>query len=193
MQPKDVITKFERLFFKELFKEIKKSNKGIKKMVYCEDEKREKKNAEIDEEDIRVDDQPKVKKMGIDDDYQSSDEGEVEEDADATTARLGSRRQESNAYEDPEEEEIINDIEKEDGDDQPVVVNGDLVDEDHFSNPTIISNGHVEYEDRKHNVTKLYAQALSYDYDHVKNLWCKLDFWVKEENIFLVNSVFAQL
>ena len=107
----------EEIFFKEIFKEIKKVAKITGALLHVEEEKKS-----IYEDDVLLDqiepDQGTESilkpQTNLGEMHESSDEEAAAEDADATLIRTISRHRENQEYEDPEEEEMEDINEKED-------------------------------------------------------------------------------
>ncbi|XP_001602617.2 DNA-directed RNA polymerase I subunit RPA1 [Nasonia vitripennis] len=184
VHPKDIITKTERLFFREIFRDIKKAAKSTGSIVYFNEEKRQTKNedSKLDEDDAGAEDEPKSRgRFDLGEMHESSDEEEVADDADATTARSVSRHQENREYDDPEEEE--EEPEEADNDNEnenDKVNNAPAANKDDDDNFRVSMHGinRIQYEQRKLDIVNMYVHALDYDYDAEKNQWCKLKFWL---------------
>ncbi|XP_017875380.1 DNA-directed RNA polymerase I subunit RPA1 [Ceratina calcarata] len=194
VQPRDVLKKTEEIFFKELFREIKKVAKVTGALLHVEEEKKSlyEDDALLDqiEPGEAIESAPKPR-ANLGEMHESSDEEEAAEDADATVARSISRHKENQEYEDPEEEELEDVIDKDDdvameNADQRSNANEERLDDedDNVENrKTVKSVNETVNEQRKKNVTNLYVYALEYDYDEAKFTWCKLKFWLPLEMI----------
>lgn len=177
--PKDIIAKTETMFFKEIFREIKKAAKASGSTLYFKEDKIPTKTEDstLDEQDVVEDESKACKRLDIGELHESSDEEEVAEDADATATRSVSRHQENREYDDPEEgEEEPEDVEEMDVDKNTLKNRDEDIDDMVSAGQTI--NG-SEYEQRKQDVVNMYVHAIDYDYDIEKNRWCKLKFWVR--------------
>ncbi|KAK0161163.1 hypothetical protein PV327_009665 [Microctonus hyperodae] len=189
---KDALEKTETMFFKEIFREIKKNAKLSGTLLQIQDEKKLNSNAEnsmLDDDDNSIDDpvprQPRLKiKSDIGEMHESSDEEEVDGDADATAARSLSRHQENREYDDPEEEEVVNEATNDVDDDEdvkevidkkPVV---DLIDDEDEMTPHMIYAAEVKSKQHKKDVVAMYNYGIEYDYDTDKHQWCKFNFWL---------------
>ena len=178
---KDIISKTETMFFKEIFREIKKAAKKSGSIVYFEEEKKQSKNddSKLDEDETADNETPSARRLELGEMHESSDEEEAAEDADATTARRISRHQENREYDDPEEDEIESDDVDNDENKNTVENSKENISDD--DGDFIIRTNSVnslQYEQRKKDVKNMYAHALDYDYDSEKYQWCKLKFWV---------------
>ncbi|XP_076249165.1 RNA polymerase I subunit RpI1 [Calliopsis andreniformis] len=188
VQPHEILKKTEEIFFKELFKEIKKVAKVTGALLHVEEEKKS-----TYEDDALLDQGEPDEGTGsafkprtsLGEMHESSDEEEAAEDADATVARTISRHKENQEYEDPEEEEMDDVNEKEDD----VLEN----ENDNLNNRTEqeedeeddINGGGLRHRatelyntQRKRDIVSMYTNALEYDYDENKYSWCKLTFWL---------------
>ncbi|XP_058804040.1 DNA-directed RNA polymerase I subunit RPA1 [Phymastichus coffea] len=180
VNPKDVIAKTENIFFKEIFREIKKSAKASGSTLYFKEDKimTKAENSKLDEEEVVEDELKSHKRFDIGEMHESSDEEEITEDADATIARSVSRHQENREYDDPEEgEEEPEEIDENEA--EPIenrVINRDEDIDDMVTTGQFINRS--EYEQRKIDVVNMYVHAIDYDYDVEKNYWCKLKFWL---------------
>lgn len=194
VHPRDVIKKTEEIFFKNMFKEIRKVAKVTGALLYFEDSnKRQTRDedaaldeADPDDERRRRGEEDGGVRKDLGEMHESSDEEGIVEDADATMSRSISRHQENQEYEDPEEEEVedvtTNDREEQDASGDGVnrvpeskKYNGDDDDDDDVREEMISRNGDAS---RKNDVVNMYKNALDYDYDESKFSWCKFTFWV---------------
>ncbi|XP_034944340.1 DNA-directed RNA polymerase I subunit RPA1 [Chelonus insularis] len=180
---KQVIEKTELLFFKEVFKEIKKVAKLSGTSLYVEEERKvndKLENSMLDaggnDFDFNEFKNNKVK-ADIGEMHESSDEEEIAEDADATAARSVSRHQENQEYDDPEEEEApeepSNDI---DETEISLKIENDLSDDEVISKLTVAAK--MAAEQRKNDVTNMYTYGIDYDFDAERFRWCKFTFWL---------------
>lgn len=181
IQPKDVIKKTETIFFKEIFREIKKSAKSSGTVVYFKEEKTRTKveDSKLDEYETEEPVAETTSKFDLGEMHESSDEEEVADDADATVSRVVSRHQENQEYDDPESGEEEPDIElNEENDDAKVKEEKEKSDIEDYDDDSIDGIDRSEYQQRKLDVVSMYVHALEYDYDVENYQWCKLKFWV---------------
>ncbi|KAK2581870.1 hypothetical protein KPH14_002333 [Odynerus spinipes] len=183
VNPQHVLKKTEQLFFKALFREIKKAAKVTGTLIYVEGEKKRMNNddAFLDEEESDV--QPKASKSNniktdLGEEHESSDEEEAGDDADATVTRTMSRHNENQEYED-EDEEVQEANEKDDEDIAEISIETtnkqkEMEDED---DDNVETKSDMDTR-KKQDVVDSHMYALEYDYDEDKSLWCKLKFWL---------------
>lgn len=191
IQPHEVLKKTEEVFFKEMFKEIKKIAKVTGALVYVEEEKKSmyEDDALLDQAEPDEGAESALKHANLGEMHESSDEEAAAEDADATLLRSISRHRENQEYEDPEEEEEIEDINEREDDivveheneklktnDQPQDEDDDDYDTEH-EKPDYIVNETYSAQ-RKRDIKNMYTHVIEYDYDEDKFTWCKLTFWV---------------
>lgn len=177
-----VVKKTETLFFKEIFREIKKSAKSSGTVVYFKEEKVRTKveDSKLDEYETEAPVTQKTSKFDLGEMHESSDEEEVADDADATVSKVVSRHQENREYEDPEseEEELEEDPDYANDDEKKKEEKEKSDSEDELNDDTMNGIDRSEYQQRKLDVASMYVHALEYDYDVKKFEWCKLKFWV---------------
>ncbi|XP_015122909.1 DNA-directed RNA polymerase I subunit RPA1 [Diachasma alloeum] len=175
---REVVEKTETLFFKQMFREIKKVAKVSGTLLHVEEEKRKNTAQEDSMLDEADDGEPVSRKIKQDfgEEHESSDEDEAPEDEDATAARSKSRHQENREYDDPEEDEVINDDEDEAEDEErkPDVLEDDVEE----VNEEIDLADQAAADQRKIDVANMYSYAVEYDFDAGKYLWCKFRFWL---------------
>lgn len=184
VHPRDVIKYTEEIFFKNIFKEIKKFAKMTKVFLHFEGEKKWANEEDvaidqIDPDEIIPENTGSRTRMDLGEMHESSDEEQVAEDADATMTKSLLRHQENQEYEDPEEEEIediANDKEEEaDISNASKTFENKENDEDDDND---IKNDRKNNKSRKECVINMYDNAVDYDYDENKLSWCKFTFWV---------------
>lgn len=191
VQPHEVLKKTEEVFFKEMFKEIKKIAKVTGALVYVEEEKKSKyeDDALLDQAEPDEGAESALKHTNLGEMHESSDEEAAAEDADATLLRSISRHKENQEYEDPEEEEEIEDINEREDDivveheNEKLKTNDQQQDEDDDDHDT--EHEKLDYivnetysAQRKRDIKSMYTHVIEYDYDEDKFTWCKLTFWV---------------
>ncbi|XP_024224109.1 DNA-directed RNA polymerase I subunit RPA1 isoform X1 [Bombus impatiens] len=191
IQPHEVLKKTEEVFFKEMFKEIKKIAKVTGALVYVEEEKKSmyEDDALLDQAEPDEGAESALKHANLGEMHESSDEEAAAEDADATLLRSISRHRENQEYEDPEEEEEIEDINEREDDivveheneklktnDQPQDEDDDDYDTEH-EKPDYVVNETYSAQ-RKRDIKNMYTHVIEYDYDEDKFTWCKLTFWL---------------
>ncbi|XP_076665457.1 RNA polymerase I subunit RpI1 [Andrena cerasifolii] len=184
VQPQDILKKTEAVFFKEIFKEIKKVAKVTGALIHVEDEKKSMyEDALLDQAEPNEGTESSLKpRTNLGEMHESSDEEDAAEDADATLSRSISRHQENREYEDPEEEEVDDANEKEDnvatenGNEMPN--NKDKQEEDEDEGIDSEGANEIHISKRKKNVVDMYMHAMKYDYDEDRYSWCKLTFWL---------------
>ncbi|XP_011861692.1 PREDICTED: DNA-directed RNA polymerase I subunit RPA1 [Vollenhovia emeryi] len=194
VHPRNVIKRTEETFFKNMFKEITKLAKMTKVLLHFDGEKRRVTDEDaaidqIDPDEIVPENTESRTRMDLGEMHESSDEEEAAEDADATMTKSLSRHQENQEYEDPEEEEIedvVNDKEEEADDNN----NADKIhmneeDDEDDDDDIKALNRKNKPTDRKECVIQMYEQAMDYDYDESKLLWCKFTFWLPLKTIKL--------
>ncbi|KAI4482207.1 hypothetical protein M0804_008758 [Polistes exclamans] len=189
VNPKSIIDKTEQMFFKALFKEIKKT-KLTGNLIHVEEEKKQGNNEDALLDEDEPEDEPKEPKTTVKRDFgeqhESSDEEEVAEDADATVRRTMSRHQENQEYEEDTEDEVENGNEKDDDNDFVENKPDETRNEDSKLEEREEDDESLEYKNsdandtqkRRQNVLKTYLYALEYEYDQVKSLWCTFKFWL---------------
>ncbi|XP_076181654.1 RNA polymerase I subunit RpI1 [Ptiloglossa arizonensis] len=195
IQPHAVLKKTEEVFFKEMFKEIKKVAKVTGALLRIEEEKKSmyEDDALLDQVEPNEEAESALKpRASLGELHESSDEDEAAEDADATLSRSISRHKENQEYEDPEEEEIDDVNEKEDDvvdNDSEKLKNNEQQEEyeDEYINNEKLKYGINEINNiqRKRDVTNMYTYGVEYDYDEDKFSWCKLSFWLPLQMIKL--------
>lgn len=191
IHPQDVIKCTEKIFFMNIFKEIKKLTKANKVLLHFEGEKRRASDEDaiidqIDPDDIMPENTGRRMQMDLGEMHESSDEEEVAEDADATMSRSLSRHQENQEYEDPEEEEedvedVTNDKEEEADNNNNANKNSENKKDNEENDDYIrqrLNNKNDKYSNRKKCVIDMYEHATDYDYDESKLSWCKFTFWL---------------
>ncbi|XP_076647337.1 RNA polymerase I subunit RpI1 [Halictus rubicundus] len=189
VQPHEILKKTEEIFFKELFKEIKKVANVTGALLHVEEEKKSTHDddAMLDqrEPDRRSEFSMKAR-TSLGELHESSDEDEAAEDADATLARSISRHRENQEYEDPEEEEIDDVNEKEDdatendNEKSKHTEEQQNIDEDEDINNDKSESfaSQIYNTQRRKDVVNMYYHVVQYDYDEDKYSWCKLTFWL---------------
>lgn len=196
IHPQDVIKCTEKIFFKNVFKEIQKLAKASKVLLHYKGEKRQASNEDaiidkFDPDDIMPENTGKRMQIDLGEMHESSDEEEVAEDADATMSRSLSRHQENQEYEDPEEEEMedITNYNEEEADNNNANKNSenkeDNEENDDYTKEKLDNRKNVKYSNRKECVIDSYEYAIDYDYDESKLSWCKFTFWVSDKNLLL--------
>lgn len=191
VQPHEVLKKTEEVFFKEMFKEIKKIAKVTGALVYVEEEKKSmyEDDALLDQAEPDEGAESALKHANLGEMHESSDEEAAAEDADATLLRSISRHKENQEYEDPEEEEEIEDINEREDDivveheneklktnDQQQDEDDDDYDAEHEKSDYIVKETYSAQ--RKRDIKNMYTHVIEYDYDEDKFSWCKLTFWL---------------
>lgn len=184
VHPRDVIKYTEEIFFKNIFKEIKKFAKIIKVLLHFEGEVRQASDENvdaIDPDEMAPENTGSKTRMDFGEMHESSDEEEVAEDADATMIKSLLRHQENQEYEDPEEEEIqyfANDKEEEADNNNNANNIFEIKEDDEDDDNDIKMNNRKNNKSRKECVISMYNNAVDYDYDESKFSWCKFTFWV---------------
>lgn len=187
VHPRDVIKCTEEIFFKNIFREIKKSAKVSKILLHFEGEKRRVTTDEdaaidqIDPDEVAPEKPGNRTRMDLGEMHESSDEEQAAEDADATMAKSLSRHRENQEYEDPEEEEIedtLNDKEEESDDDNNINASRTFENEEDDDNDDNTKLNKRKNTSRKDCVVNMYKHAMDYDYDENKLSWCKFTFWL---------------
>lgn len=191
VQPHEVLKKTEEVFFKEMFKEIKKIAKVTGALVYVEEEKKSmyEDDALLDQAEPDEGAESALKHANLGEMHESSDEEAAAEDADATLLRSISRHRENQEYEDPEEVEEIEDINEREDDivveheneklktnDQQQDEDNDDYDIEHEKSDYIVNETYSTQ--RKRDIKNMYTHVIEYDYDEDKFTWCKLTFWL---------------
>lgn len=193
VHPRYVIKHTEETFFKNVFKEINKVAKLTGTLLYFNEDSRKRSN----DEDAALDqgDPDEAEGMArergegrrdLGEMHESSDEEGAAEDADATMNRSISRHRENQEYEDPEEEEIedgvMNDKDEEANDNNVNKAPGNNEyneDNDYLMTDELKYEKNDEYNNaRRSEVIHMYKQAVDYEYDEHKYLWCHFTFWV---------------
>ncbi|XP_071859536.1 RNA polymerase I subunit RpI1 [Bombus fervidus] len=191
VQPHEVLKKTEEIFFKEMFKEIKKIAKVTGALVYVEEEKKSmyEDDALLDQAEPDEGAESALKNANLGEMHESSDEEAAVEDADATLLRSISRHRENQEYEDPEEVEEIEDINEREDDilvehenekfktnDQQQDEDDDDYDIEHEKSDYMVNETYSTQ--RKRDIKNMYTHVIEYDYDEDKFTWCKLTFWL---------------
>ncbi|OAD54192.1 DNA-directed RNA polymerase I subunit RPA1, partial [Eufriesea mexicana] len=196
VQPQAILRRTEEVFFREIFKEIKKVAKVTGTLLHIEDEKKTmyEDDALLDQAEPDDETESALKpRTNLGEMHESSDEETAAEDADATLTRTISRHKENQEYEDPEEDEIedINENAEE-------MTENEDDDENENENETLKSKSQQQTENenydveserledgdetyntqKKRNVVSRYTHATEYDYDEDKFTWSKLTFWL---------------
>ncbi|XP_036139810.1 DNA-directed RNA polymerase I subunit RPA1 isoform X2 [Monomorium pharaonis] len=195
VRPRDVIKCTEEIFFKNIFREIKKFAKVSKVLLHFEGEKR-RTNADEDAAIDQIDPDEMVPestgnrtRMDLGEMHESSDEEQAAEDADATMIKSLLRHRENQEYEDPEEEEIaeniVNDEEEADDDNNVDKIFKNEDDDDDDDTKKLNNRKSNKLDNKKDWVLSMYAYATDYDYDEGKLLWCKFTFWLPLKTIGL--------
>ncbi|KAK9309722.1 hypothetical protein QLX08_000714 [Tetragonisca angustula] len=178
VQPHEILKKTEEVFFKEIFKEIKKIAKVTNTLLHIEEEKKSMYEDDALLDQAEVDEAESFKaRSNLGEMHESSDEEIAAEDADATLLRTISRHRENQEYEDPEDEEEIEDINEkvDENENEKLETNEQQQNEDDDTeNEYVIDETHNK--ERKKHVQKMYNNAIEYDYDENKFTWCKLKF-----------------
>ncbi|KAI4500568.1 hypothetical protein M0802_004530 [Mischocyttarus mexicanus] len=201
VNPENIIEKTEQIFFKALFREIKRNKKLTGTLIHVEEEKKPEKNEDtlLDEGEGDLEDEPEAYKSTIikreikrdlGEQHESSDEEEAAEDADATVARTMSRHQENKEYEEDTEDELEDGNEKDEDNNNIMEVkleetkSGDSKmeegeeDDDNLEYKNSDANN---AQNRRRDLLETYLYALEYEYDQVKSLWCTFKFWLPLE------------
>lgn len=191
--PQYVMKHTEEAFFKNVFKEIKRIAKVTGTLLHFEENNKRRTNDEDaaldqtdpDEEEGMERERSEGMQRDLGEMHESSDEDGAAEDADATMSRSILRHRENQEYEDPEEEEIegvTNDKdEKADGNNVNKVPENNEYNEDDEDDMTELNNKKNDkhnFTNRRSEVIHMYKNALDYDYDKNKSLWCQFTFWV---------------
>nr|XP_031847048.1 DNA-directed RNA polymerase I subunit RPA1 [Nomia melanderi]XP_031847057.1 DNA-directed RNA polymerase I subunit RPA1 [Nomia melanderi] len=186
IQPHDALKKAEEVFFKALFREIKKVAKVTGALLHIEEEKKSTNDDDALLDQTEPDERPSLKsRSNLGEMHESSDEDEAAEDADATLTRSISRHRENQEYEDPEEEEV-DDVN--DKDDDTTVENNESSDrmedqqngdgDEDIEGEKSDDVSEIYNKQRRRDITNMYHHAIEYDYDEEKYSWCKLTFWL---------------
>jgi len=193
--PRDVIKCTEEIFFKNIFREIKKFAKVSKVLLHFEGEKRQTNDEDavidqIDPDEVIPENTGCRTRMDLGEMHESSDEEQAAEDADATMTKSLLRHRENQEYEDPEEEEEIEDIilnDKDEEADDNNNANRIFENEEDNDNDDDTKKLNNKSTNRKDCVINMYENAIDYDYDENKLSWCKFTFWVSvySENLLL--------
>ncbi|XP_014487682.1 PREDICTED: DNA-directed RNA polymerase I subunit RPA1 isoform X2 [Dinoponera quadriceps] len=188
--PRYVMKRTEEIFFKNIFKEIKKVAKVTGNLLHFEEDNKKQTNDEDATLDQTDPDEGEgaERRVGMRRDlgemHESSDEEDAAEDADATMSRSISRHRENQEYEDPEEEEIesvMNDKDEEaDGNNANKAPGNeyDEDDDDYVTEELNYKKNDKHNTTRRSEVTHMYKNALDYDYDENKFSWCQFVFWL---------------
>lgn len=179
VQPHEILKKTEEVFFKEIFKEIKKITKVTGTLLHIQEEKKSMYEDDALLDQAEVDEAESLKaRSNLGEMHESSDEEIAAEDADATLLRTISRHRENQEYEDPEDEEEIEDINEKDdeNENEKSETNEQQNDDDDTENEYVIDE--IYNKERKKHIQNKYNNAIEYDYDENKFTWCKLKFWV---------------
>ncbi|XP_039302189.1 DNA-directed RNA polymerase I subunit RPA1 isoform X2 [Solenopsis invicta] len=195
VHPRDVIRCTEEIFFKNVFREIKKFAKVSKVLMHFEGEKKRVNDEDAAIDQIDPDEVPEntgnKTRMDLGEMHESSDEEQAAEDADATMTKSLLRHRENQEYEDPEDEEEIDDIvndkeEEADDDNNANRIFKNEGEEDDDDNISKLSNRKSnKFTNRKDWVLHTYDYAMDYDYDESKLSWCKFTFWLPLKTIRL--------
>nr|XP_033343116.1 DNA-directed RNA polymerase I subunit RPA1 [Megalopta genalis] len=189
MQPYEILKKTEEIFFKELFKEIKKVAKVTGALLHIEEEKKSTRDDTLLDEgepDERTE-SSMTSRRRLGEMHESSDEDEAAEDADATLSRSISRHRENQEYEDPEEDEMddINEreddttVENDNEKSRPVQEQQNIDDDEDIENEKSGCAASEMYNtQRRKDVVNMYHHVEQYDYDEDEYSWCKLTFWL---------------
>ncbi|XP_046828533.1 DNA-directed RNA polymerase I subunit RPA1 isoform X2 [Vespa crabro] len=192
VSPQGIIEKTEQIFFKALFKEIKKIAKVTGTLIHVEDEKKRGNNEDKELDEEEMDDEPKKPskltnvRRDLGEQHESSDEEEAAEDADATLTRTISRHQENQEYEGDTEDEVEDGNEKDDDDDikemmPPRESSNNDVEERDDDDDWSLGRGYDANDKHKkcnNDIVNAYTYALEYECDQAKSLWCRLKFWM---------------
>ncbi|KZC10083.1 PREDICTED: DNA-directed RNA polymerase I subunit RPA1 [Dufourea novaeangliae] len=188
IQPHEILKKTEEIFFRELFKEIRKVAKVTGALLHVQEDKKPTYEDDALLDQAEPDERSELKpRTNLGETHESSDEDEAAEDADATLSRSISRHRENQEYEDPEGEEVDDVNEKEDDgitendnekskDTEEQEIDDDNDDNENEKFRCVASE--MYNTQRKQDVTNMYANALDYDYDEDKHSWCKFTFWL---------------
>ncbi|KYN05970.1 DNA-directed RNA polymerase I subunit RPA1 [Cyphomyrmex costatus] len=206
VHPRDVIKCTEEQFFKNMFKEIKKSANISKVLLklHFEGEKRRINDEDaiidqIDPDEVVSENSRSKTRMDLGEMHESSDEEQVGEDADATMTKSLLRHRENQEYEDPEEGEeeeeetediILNDKEEEVNDNnnnasRTSKAEEDDDDDDDDDTRKKLNRRKDKFTNRKDRVLNMYENAMDYDYDENKLSWCTFTFWLPLKTIRL--------
>ncbi|XP_054005071.1 DNA-directed RNA polymerase I subunit RPA1 [Hylaeus anthracinus] len=186
VQPHEILKTTEEVFFKEMFKEIKKVAKVTGALLHVEEERKSmyEDDALLDQVEPDEGTESAVKaRTNLGELHESSDEDEIAEDADATLSRSISRHKENQEYEDPEEEEIDDTIDKDDNlmenDNEQSKNNEQEEEDDEIDNKKVGYGANETFNmKRKLDVTNMYVHGVAYDFDEDKYSWSKLTFWL---------------
>ncbi|XP_012224577.2 DNA-directed RNA polymerase I subunit RPA1 [Linepithema humile] len=193
VRSQDVIKCTEKIFFNNIFKQIRKLAKASKLLLHFEGEKKRSNDDDIaldqaDPDESVVESTAKRSRMDLGEMHESSDEEDAAEDADATMTKSLSRHQENQEYEDPEEDvtEIMIKEEEEEADSNNNA-NGILKnkendedddDDDDNDRRKKLNNKKNKFTSGKEFVLNAYEYATHYEYDEKKFSWCKFTFWL---------------
>ncbi|XP_012257577.2 DNA-directed RNA polymerase I subunit RPA1 [Athalia rosae] len=175
VQPIYVLTKTENSFFRDVFREIKKSAKASGALLHVEEDKKPVDDDQLDANESEISDANRRRgRLDLGETHESSDEDEPAEDADATTARSIARHQENQEYEDPEEasDESDDEIEDDDDDEAAEAQNEEKQEKDEDEADDL------DVANRRKKVIDMYPNAIDYEFDKKKYLSCKLKFWL---------------
>ncbi|XP_011494628.1 PREDICTED: DNA-directed RNA polymerase I subunit RPA1 [Ceratosolen solmsi marchali] len=178
IQQHDAIAKTETMFFKEMFKQIKRVLKKTGANVFFQEDKKQTKNDDLklDEEEMVSENNPNLgKRFDLGEMHESSDEEELAEDADATVSRSVARHKENREYEDPEESDEELEDAPDDNPAEPTKFNEDE-DEDNDVAMDWQKTEDMKYEQRKKRVIETYLHCTNYDYDTKDSQWCEFTF-----------------
>jgi DNA-directed RNA polymerase I subunit RPA1 len=195
IDPQDIIKRTEKVFIKNMFKEIEKLFKSNKKLLYFDNDSKKLKdeNAMLDQIESEAAENSSEKNKFDLKAHESSDEEQVADDTDAMMMKTISRHRENQGYEDPEEEEEINDItsDKEEADDSASETlknkmnesnnnndDDDDHDDDDDDDDKINNKKNTKYANERKCVIDMYPNVTDYDYDEDEFSWCKFTFWV---------------
>ncbi|XP_076296243.1 RNA polymerase I subunit RpI1 [Lasioglossum baleicum] len=188
IQPHEILKKTEEVFFKVLFKEIKKVANVTGALLHVEEERKSTHDDDAMLDQSEQDRRTELSMKGrtsLGELHESSDEDDAAEDADATLTRSISRHRENQEYEDPEEEEIDDVNEKEDDGENDNEKSKSTEEQQNIDDDEEINNdrsgchaSEIYNTQRKRDVVNMYHHVVQYDYDEDKHSWCKLTFWL---------------
>ncbi|XP_066591152.1 DNA-directed RNA polymerase I subunit RPA1 [Prorops nasuta] len=182
VNPKMVLRHTEKIFFKELFREIKKVGKIAGELLHIEEERKRNVNKDfsMDEDDpVEANNSRPKPRSDLGENHESSDEEEPADDADATVSRSVSRHKENKEYDDPEDEEMEDEVVENDEETNIREDRSSAIEEEAINDDEIMNQwNYTEDQRRKRDVVSMYVYAKEYDYDNEKFLWSKLIFWL---------------
>ncbi|XP_057335283.1 DNA-directed RNA polymerase I subunit RPA1 [Microplitis mediator] len=192
LSSKQVLERTETLFFKELFREIKKVAKKSGTTLLNVDDKK-KRNTELEDSllDGRIDDdveeadtKSNKRKADIGENHESSDEedGNTEDTFAVKRAQI---HKEMESYDDPEAEEapeeVSNDIDEENVDDKKSETDENQdedQDDEIILSPEMLHARQMAAEQRKIDVVSSSSYGIEYDFDVEKYHWFKYSFYL---------------